>query len=61
MADMAALPSLSPIHYSDTLFQLTLRGAVWALANAGPDIDPCGGPLKVIVQREKKRANVLVN
>jgi hypothetical protein len=21
-----------------------------ALANAGPDCDPCGGPLKVIVQ-----------
>jgi hypothetical protein len=25
-----------------------------ALTNAGPDCDPCGGPLKVIVQRKKK-------
>jgi hypothetical protein len=29
-----------------------------ALANAGPDCDPCGGPLKVIVQREKKGLTV---
>ena len=28
-------------------------GAVPALANAGPDCDPCGGPLKVIVQSKK--------
>jgi hypothetical protein len=25
-----------------------------ALANAGPDCDLCGGPLKVIVQNKKK-------
>ena len=31
-----------------------------ALANEGPDCDPCGGPLKVIVQ-SKKRTNVLVH
>ena len=24
-----------------------------ALANAGPDCDPCGGPLKVIVQNKE--------
>jgi hypothetical protein len=30
-----------------------------ALTNVGPDCDPCGGPLKVIVQNEK-RPNVLV-
>jgi hypothetical protein len=33
--------------------------AVLALANAGPVCDPCGGPLKVIVQ-SKKGTNVLV-
>jgi hypothetical protein len=31
---------------------MQLLSAVPALANAGPDCDPCGGTLKVIVQRE---------
>jgi hypothetical protein len=30
------------------------RYAVPALANAGPDCDSCGGPLKVIMQRERE-------
>jgi hypothetical protein len=36
-----------------------VRLTVPALANAGPDCDPCGGPLKVIAQ-SKTRTNVVV-
>jgi hypothetical protein len=35
------------------------RWAVPALENVGPDWDPCGGPLRFILQ-SNKRANVLV-
>ena len=37
-----------------------IRGAMSALAKAGPDCDPCGGPLNVIVKRKKKSTKVFV-
>jgi hypothetical protein len=43
--------------FSKAVYQQTvvaLPVAVPALANAGPDYDPCGGPLKIIVQSKKK-------
>ena len=36
-------------------------GAMSAVAKAGPDCDPCGGPLKDVVQRTKKSTKVLVH
>jgi hypothetical protein len=52
-------PMVSYITIAFVLVESVWTAVFSALAKVGPDHDPCGGPLKFIVQ-SKKGANILV-